>query len=152
LTLSVLSWLCTVSLSCRVSPEEADAAAARFDAAREVAPLGEADADSGADTSPDPSSVRECDLLAQSCPDRKACYPDNTFMGSTFCRLSGTAGALSPCMLQEECDARLLCIDANRTDFKICVEICDPTAADPGCPQRAPCVRLVNYPAGYCSP
>jgi hypothetical protein len=83
-----------------------------------------------------------CDLLAQNCPGRSACYRSG---GEACC--SDLSQVLVPeggvCADDPQCDKGLLCVDS------LCVAICDVNAPRCG-PACKPIGRYANV--GYCAP
>ena len=150
----VLLLLVTACSGCRVAADSGDAAASDGDASADGADrVDSADRAESADGDAGAPSTNVCDLLLQNCADRRqACYPDSTLPGATRCLFPGSGGPLAPCLLHEECDARLICIDSNRDGFTLCTPLCNPAARPTGCQGMAMCRSLTNYSAGTCDP
>jgi hypothetical protein len=74
----------------------------------------------------------DCDLLAQDCENGAACIWAGN--GSTFCWFASDAQAGAPC-LDGTCAPGLACGYSSG----LCEQLCDPAAADPGCPGVTTC-------------
>lgn len=95
----------------------------------------------------------DCNLLLQDCASRRGCYPDEEFLGNTLCLARGAGGPLSPCVAQDDCDARLACISPMGGDpaARVCVELCHAGVDNSGCQPGLLCAPFPAYPGvGYC--
>lgn len=108
-----------------------------------------------------------CSLDAQDCSTGWSCVPtvdaELDTQGIGHCQPAGTARALEPCdMVGASCDVGLSCERVDDIELVgscgaaqlagCCVPLCDPGAADPGCPSEVPtCMaRFVGSPVGVC--
>jgi len=103
-----------------------------------------------------------CDLLADDCAPGMACVPSSDpasmAAGQGQCVATGPGQLLEPCRRREGgCGEQLSCeflrdIPCNEGDFDgCCVPLCDPGAADPGCPEELRhCDPLADGPVGVC--
>ncbi|WAS91788.1 hypothetical protein [Nannocystis punicea] len=110
----------------------------------------------------------DCDLVAQDCPTGSTCLPAadpaRTAAGKGQCVAAGAGEFLAGCDRREGGCAEGLscefvrvsglpdeagCADDDREGC--CVPLCDPSAADPGCPESVPfCDPIADGPAGVC--
>jgi hypothetical protein len=90
--------------------------------------------------STDAGGCMACDLLAQNCPARSACYRGG---GDTCCSEAGQLPDGATCADDTQCASGLVCVDS------LCVAVCDLTT--PRCGQA--CKPFGRYPnVGYCAP
>lgn len=102
-----------------------------------------------------------CDLLGDQCAPGFSCLPSGdaelTAAGRGQCVAAGARALLEPCRRSEsDCGEGLSCeyvIACPGDGDGCCVPLCDPDAADPGCPEEEPyCDRLDIGPVGVCRP
>ncbi|MEC7518725.1 MAG: hypothetical protein VYE22_02615 [Myxococcota bacterium] len=86
---------------------------------------------------------RSCDVLSpeSTCEPREGCYIVDG-MGSTECRVAGTAGAGDDCEVQEDCQSGFFC---GGVGSRRCVRICEVGAGD--CPEGR-CMAQAHSPSG----
>ncbi len=104
-----------------------------------------------------------CDPLVQDCEAGWSCYPDFD-TGAGACVPNGDFGLLESCdLLYPYCETGLFCHIYQEIEdcssggwFSFegcCMPICDPNAADPGCPPELPnCVADEENAIGWCVP
>jgi hypothetical protein len=147
LLVAIAAVLAAVGLaSCRVGPFRADAL---------TEPFPDGALDHGARDVAGVDGAQPCDLLVQICANdpKDFCYPVDGVPGATQCQPNGSGPVLSQCVSNLDCDGRETCQPVPEAGgLPICVTICDPSAATPGCPPKAPCRLIPGYRAGYCVP
>ena len=103
-----------------------------------------------------------CELLGDDCVPGFSCLPTTdaelTSLARGQCVAAGAAAVREPCRRREsDCGEGLSCefvTQCDGGDFDgCCVPLCDPAAADPGCPEgHSHCDPLENRPVGVCRP
>lgn len=105
-----------------------------------------------------------CELLGDDCAPGYSCLPTTdaelTALARGQCVAAGAGALLDACRRREsDCGEGLSCEwvgqgKCSPGDFDgCCVPLCDPAAADPGCPEgQSHCDPLENRPVGVCRP
>jgi hypothetical protein len=113
----------------------------------------------------DDHGARECDALAQDCPEGEKCVPHSTFGGSWDAHkcvpILGDQAPGEPCTYNgiaeatDNCDGTSICwdvMDVEGQPIGTCFQLCSGSPNDPACPPGYMCANLHSLELAFCFP